>query len=538
MRDFARLDSRSVSVAVPRSAHPRTRALPLRGSAATVAFLGALLAGSLVLRTRRLDTGFWIDEALSVGIASHPLTEIPEVLRQDGSPPLYYAVLHFWMRLFGSGEAATHVLSLVFALLAIPAAYWAARTVFDRRVGWVAAALAAVIPYLTSYGQETRMYALVALLSIVGTGAFLHAFVLGERRYVVVFGVVLALLLYTHYWAIFFAVGAAAALVFLVQQSRERRTDVRDALVAFGAAALVYSAWIPIFVYHALHTGAPWSKTPSLAKLIAAPVALVSSDSAAMALLLAGGVGIAAIMRAGDSRERKAVLATIVFGVAALVSAWISSQIEPAWANRYLGLLLGPLVLLAAAGMARAGRLGAVALALVLVIWVTHTGPENKSNVEDVAAQIAPTVETGDIVIATQPDQVPALHYYLGPELSYATPIGHVGDPSVMDWRDALPRLRAAHPNKTLLPLLDRLPVGRQVVLVRPIVRDPDQDVAPWIATIRQKSIEWGRALGRDDRFRREDAVPRSVLDRVASIEVRAVVYVKETAASRESQRG
>jgi mannosyltransferase len=216
----------------------------------------------------------------------------------------------------------------------------------------------------------------------------------------------------------------------------------------------------------------------------------------------------------------------------------VASQIAPAWANRYLGLLLGPLILLAAVGMARAGRLGAVALALVLVIWVTHTGPENKSNVADVAAQIAPTLEPGDIVIAAQPDQIPALHYYLGPQLSYATPIGHVRDPSVMDWRDALSRLEAARPDQTLVPLLDRLPAGRQVVLVRPIVRDPDRDVAPWIATIRAKSVEWGRALGQDKRFRRVDAVPRSVLDRVASIEVRAVVYVKEKAAARTSGRG
>ena len=527
MSDLARVDSGGVSVAVPRRHAAQARALPIGGTAATAAFLGALLAGSLVLRTRRLDTGFWIDEALSVGIASHALTEIPEVLRQDGSPPLYYLLLHFWIRLFGSGETATHVLSLIFALLAIPAAYWAARTVFDRRVGWVAAALAAVIPYLTSYGQETRMYSLVALLSIVGTGAFLHAFVFGRRRYVVLFGVVLAVLLYTHYWAVFFAVGAGVALLFVIQQSRDRGLEVRDALIAFGAAALVYAPWIPMFVYHALHTGAPWSKTPSLARLLVAPVALVSSDSAAMALLLAGGVGVAAIIRAGDSPERKAVLATIVFGIAALVSAWISSQIEPAWANRYLGLLLGPLVLLAAAGMARAGRLGAVALALVLVIWVTHTGPEKKSNVQDVAAQIAPTLEPGDTVIATQPDQIPALRYYLGPQLAYATPLGPVQDPTVMDWRNALARLRAAHPEKTLVPLLDGLPDGRQVVLVRPIVRDADQDVAPWIATIRDRSAEWGRALGQDERFRRVDAVPRSVLDRVASIEVRAVVYEK-----------
>jgi hypothetical protein len=133
--------------------------------------------------------------------------------------------------------------------------------------------------------------------------------------------------------------------------------------------------------------------------------------------------------------------------------------------------------------MARAGRLGAVALALVLVIGVTHTGPEKKSNVQDVAAQIAPTLEPGDIVLATQPDQIPALRYYLGPQLAYATPLGPVRNPTVMDWRNALARLRAAHPEKTLVPLLDGLPDGRQVVLVRPTAvthqTDTEQRVIP-----------------------------------------------------------
>ena len=51
--------------------------------------LAGLMALSLFLRTRAIHAGFWIDEGLSVGIASFPLTEIPHVLRQDGSPPLY-----------------------------------------------------------------------------------------------------------------------------------------------------------------------------------------------------------------------------------------------------------------------------------------------------------------------------------------------------------------------------------------------------------------------------------------------------------------
>ena len=72
------------------------------------------------MRTRILGGQFWMDEALSVGISSHSLTAIPGVLRHDGSPPLYYMLLHVWMSVFGSSETATHALSLVFGLLTHP----------------------------------------------------------------------------------------------------------------------------------------------------------------------------------------------------------------------------------------------------------------------------------------------------------------------------------------------------------------------------------------------------------------------------------
>jgi uncharacterized membrane protein len=113
---------------------------------------------SLALRVGALSTGYWIDEGIAVGIASHPLSDIPRILGQDGNPPLYYVLLHLWMLGFGEGEAATRALSLVFALLAIPASFWAGSRVFDRRAGFVAAAGAAGAPFLSYYAQETRMY--------------------------------------------------------------------------------------------------------------------------------------------------------------------------------------------------------------------------------------------------------------------------------------------------------------------------------------------------------------------------------------------
>jgi len=159
---------------------------------ATPALLLALTAVSLALRTRVIDAGLWIDEGLSIGIAHHPLTEIPGLLRQDGSPPLYYVLLHAWIGWFGDSEESTHALSLLFALACIPAAYWAASTFFGRVAGWICAALAAVDPYLSAYGQETRMYTLLALLSFGASVGFLRAVVDGDRRWLPVLVVSLA----------------------------------------------------------------------------------------------------------------------------------------------------------------------------------------------------------------------------------------------------------------------------------------------------------------------------------------------------------
>ena len=111
-----------------------------------VAGLAALVALSLVLRTAEMHVHFWIDEGLSVGISSHSIGDIPHVLREDGSPPLYYVLLHGWMAVFGRSEAQTHALSLLLAILAIPAAWWAGRSLFGARVGWALAGLTAINP--------------------------------------------------------------------------------------------------------------------------------------------------------------------------------------------------------------------------------------------------------------------------------------------------------------------------------------------------------------------------------------------------------
>src|SRR5436305_11253654 len=117
------------------------------------AILFVLIAFSAFIRTRYISGQFWMDEAITTGIASHPLGAIPGLLRHDGSPPLFYFLLHFWIRAFGASETATHWLSLTFGLLMIPAGYWAGSSLISRRTGIYAATLLAFSEFLDQYAH-------------------------------------------------------------------------------------------------------------------------------------------------------------------------------------------------------------------------------------------------------------------------------------------------------------------------------------------------------------------------------------------------
>jgi mannosyltransferase len=441
------------------------------------AALVLITAVSVLLRTGSLHDGFWIDEGIAVGIASHDLADIPVLLRQDGSPPLYYLLLHGWLTLFGDGEAAARALSLVFAAITVPVSWWAGTAVAGGRAGVIAAALAAGCPLLSYYGQEARMYTLVALLSVVAAAAFVR----GRR---VTLTIALVLLLYTHTWGRFLA--AALAVVWLGLW-RTGRAAGRDGALVAAAVAVLYAPWAPSLVFQVLHTGAPWSVSPSAL------------------LLAAGAVPAVVAWRARTEAVRLLAFVTAV----GFALAWLGSQLEPAWSGRYLAVLYGPAALALAAATVRRAPLVVVAALALLALPLPA-----KSNVRAVAVSAGINLRPGDLVISTQPEQVPVLQRYLPPGVEYLTPIGKPPDPAVMDWRDALRRLRRGDPQLALR-------AGQRVVLVTPILTAP----SPWARAVRRRTREWRAALRADPRLRRLGATSRPDPRRFRST-VRAKIYV------------
>lgn len=495
--------------------------------------VAALVAVAAFLRTRELSAPFWIDEGIAVGIAHHGVLGILHVLREDGAPPLYYLLLHGWIGVLGDSERAVHALSALFAVLAVPAAWWAASAVTGRRGALLAAALAAFNPFVGLYADEGRMYSLVLLLSVVATGAFVRAFLLGHRRQVVVFAVTLTALLYTHNWAVFFGAASGIAMLACAWARSSRRTLV-DGVLAFAAAGIALGPWLPTVAFQAAHTGAPWAHRPNGDSLRRA-VQHVLGGSTPLALLCVvalGGLGalVGPRVRApGAPRVLAGGLAALGIAAGTLVLAWGYSRLgTPAWALRYLVIALGPFLLALAAGLEAAGLAGVLAVAVVCgSFWwgkPTTTSLIRKSNAEQVVARLAPELQPGAVLLSMQPEEVPVLRYYLGPApVAYRDPTGAVPDPQVTNWVDALPRLRAARYWRDLRPVVRSLRPGQQLLVVTPHFGRPD---APWTKRIRTLGRQWHRALQAEPGLRRVARVvpPAHGENRVA---LGAVLYVR-----------
>jgi hypothetical protein len=127
------------------------------------------------------------------------------------------------------------------------------------------------------------------------------------------------------------------------------------------------------------------------------------------------------------------------------------------------------------------------------------TSPDAKSNVASVAHAVGARTGTDALVLSTQPEQVPTLAYYLPQVRHFATPLGRVPDPGVVDWRNALQRFRHSSVTTVLAPLLRRVTAGEHVDLVLPlrIQRTPE-----WMRLIRRADASWARYLAHDRHLR------------------------------------
>lgn len=438
----------------------------------------ALMAVAVGLRWRTLWTSYWGDEAIAIGIAAHPLASLPHYLARDGSPPLYYVALHYWLQLFGRSELATHVLSMLPAVLAVPAAWWSGLRLSGRWAARVAAALVATCPYLDYYATETRMYSWLVLVTVLALACFVLAYRSGSWRWWLTAGVLTSALPYIQYYGLYVTasmvlVGGGAALA-------ARRWSTLKWTAAFGVVcAAAFVPWAPQFFYQLHNTGAPWAPRPSPLDLVAD-----TFNSAASAgwpgLAFAVGVAAAGALARHRARARQRPSATALVAavpVGTLLVAFIAGQVVNSWNPRYLGIAVVPGLVAVAAGLAgsrwRGLALGVAvgsltATALPMLVDRAVTVQTAKSDVAYLLSELKPRLQRGALVISAEVTDMPVVALDLGKGYRYATAFGLLHDPLVVNWSDLPTRLQRINAASDLAPLLKTVPRGGEVLLVNP----------------------------------------------------------------------
>lgn len=167
---------------------------------------------SIILRLISLNQSFWLDEAAQAVLSAKPIFQVN--YGADFQPPLYYILMHFWMKLGIREEWLLRLPSVFFGVSTVLLSYYFFKKLFDKKVGFMAAILLATAPYHIYFSQEFRMYSFFTFLML------LSWLFLWEKKWVW-YGITILFSVFTHYFA-FLAIISQFTYILLIKGERRR----------------------------------------------------------------------------------------------------------------------------------------------------------------------------------------------------------------------------------------------------------------------------------------------------------------------------
>ena len=227
-----------------------------RATRPTRVFVGLAVGVAVAALTLRLALlgrqSYWIDELYSVNQSAGSLRQLLDVGSTEVHPPLYAVLLWGWMKIGGTSEAWTRLLSTLLTTAAVLVTYAGMRHLdLGRHVRWALTTATAAGGAWVVYSLETRNYALLLLgatgltVTTVRAGALvLRGLQPPARLLAPWFGWTL-LAASAHPFGAVLSAGAVMVLVGVAVWCRAGRT-VRTA-TSWGGTAL--AGWIPLTVW-------------------------------------------------------------------------------------------------------------------------------------------------------------------------------------------------------------------------------------------------------------------------------------------------
>lgn len=355
---------------------------------ASVCILTLLVAAAAALRFLFLARKpFWFDECFSVEVARLSWHDFVRLLWwREANMSLYYLLLRGWLDIgsaFGQAFSPFFIrsFSVLASLATLPAIFWLACKLFDRRVGLIAVALICCNAYAIRYAQEARSYSLFLLLATIASGYFVAYMREPSRRKLTGYAVTSALAAYAHFYALLLVVAQWLSVRrFLRNEGSEQRVAISPGL---GRAWIwIATAVLPILAFVGKTGAGPirWIPKPSAQALMDYWEHLAGNGGLPLLLLYAAACLIAVFPLRGrlfkvaadwDVWRIQFLVIWLFFPVALSV---LLSRARPVFLGRYFIFCLPALIILSAAGVANLRKTWMMAMCLAALLLLSLQG--------------------------------------------------------------------------------------------------------------------------------------------------------------------
>src|SRR3989338_2251456 len=210
-----------------------------------------------------LTQSLWRDEAFSYFMAKKNIFEMIFLTAKDFNPPLYYFILHFWMKIFGGSEIALRSLSIIFFWATIYVAFLFLNNIFKikQKKSFFYLLFFVINPFLLYYAFEARMYSMLAFFATLSFYYFL------KKNYKF-YTLVTVLGLFTHYFMIFVVAGQ---WLFLWINKKKGFQFKKSAIYISG---LVFSPWLLFSLLQRNLFSSYWITRPQIKYILGLPVVI------------------------------------------------------------------------------------------------------------------------------------------------------------------------------------------------------------------------------------------------------------------------
>jgi mannosyltransferase len=343
-------------------------------------FLASLVLINIALKFFQVsDASIWLDEAHTANQALKSISAIISDSAKDQNPPLYFIVMHFWIKLFGISEFGIRSFSVFMSVITIPVLFYFAKENFNTKAAVIASVLFTFSEQQIYFSLEARTYAFTGLLCVISFLLFFRLIKMPSVPVSLLLGFVNSSLIYSHFISCFIIVVEIVCLFILLIKG-DRKVFLYG-ILSLLLIVLLFIPWIGNLFKNIPKPGEYWLAKPAFYNLKGL---FISFSNGKISTVLFGMLICWFIYFTGKKYFEKDQPAKKYFGVIVLLlwfllpvfADYLISGITPIFLNKYLlysSIALYLLIGVILSELPFPGFYKSMIVAFVLILFIVNT---------------------------------------------------------------------------------------------------------------------------------------------------------------------